>query len=68
MKIIVSIAALSVIALLALDSFGMMPEEAEPETVETEAETEAEPVEVEVEEEAELQSSISVEIVEEKVS
>ena len=71
MNVIVSIAALAVIALLALDSFGMLPEEAEvveAEVVETEVaeadevvETEAEPIEIE--DETELQSSIKIDIV-----
>ena len=76
MNVIVSIAALAVIALLALDSFGMLPEEAEvveAEVVEAEVaeaevveadevvETEAEPIEIE--DETELQSSIKIDIV-----
>ena len=61
MNVIVSIAALAVIALLALDSFGMLPEEAEVVEADEVVETEAEPIEIE--DETELQSSIKIDIV-----
>ena len=59
MNVIVSIAALAVIALLALDSFGLLPEEAEAEVVEAEVvEVKAEIVDIEVETETEKNENI----------
>ena len=69
MNVIVSIAALAVIALLALDSFGMLPEEAEvieaevvevkADLVDIEVETETEEAETEAEAEEESKPTAS---------